>query len=302
MRISKGFKNRARKIMIIGVHGGGKSSLAAQAPNPFFFDFEEGTDSLDVYRNESPITSTSELIGGINWLLHNEHDRFSVVLDTVDWCNDNIVTKNVRGGKPLNEAKGGFGKGKEAVADDWHLILAHLDNLRRVRNIGTILLAHAKVTKVNDPIVGTYDKYTSDMPEGLDGLLQEWADEVFFIRHKVFTRTEELGFNRERTLASTAGEREILTCDSASASAKNRCGLPPVMEFPRTGFWNTYYQYIAKFNQQPASNHVESKPAAMPVEQMAPISTGVDISGIVVDGSSKPPSPEIAEMQQLFAG
>lgn len=54
MRITSGKVVRPQKVVIYGAEGIGKSTLAAQFPNPLFIDTEGGTAQLDVRRIEKP--------------------------------------------------------------------------------------------------------------------------------------------------------------------------------------------------------------------------------------------------------
>lgn len=65
MKISSGKVIRPQKVVIYGSEGIGKSTLAAQFPNPLFIDTEGGTAQLDVRRIEKP-QSFEELISIVN--------------------------------------------------------------------------------------------------------------------------------------------------------------------------------------------------------------------------------------------
>lgn len=54
LNITKGKIDRAQKVVIYGSEGIGKSSLAAEFPDPLFIDTEGGTAHMDVRRIEKP--------------------------------------------------------------------------------------------------------------------------------------------------------------------------------------------------------------------------------------------------------
>ena len=54
LNITKGKIDRAKKVVIYGAEGIGKSGLAAKFPDPLFIDTEGGTAHMDVRRIEKP--------------------------------------------------------------------------------------------------------------------------------------------------------------------------------------------------------------------------------------------------------
>ncbi|NBW12845.1 MAG: hypothetical protein EBR82_32960 [Caulobacteraceae bacterium] len=112
-----------------------------------------------------------------------------------------------------------------------------------------ILLAHAKIERRKNPEGTEYDcyspgLYTDKKNEGPGKIVQEWCDEVFFIRKKKIVRTEKEGFGRERGIAMGSEDREILASETAWASAKNRLNMPTIVDLPRQNAWSVYMQYI----------------------------------------------------------
>ena len=61
LNITSGRVARPQKLVFYGVEGIGKTSLAAQTPDPLFIDTEGGTAHLDVRRLQKP-ASWEELI------------------------------------------------------------------------------------------------------------------------------------------------------------------------------------------------------------------------------------------------
>lgn len=58
MQITKGKRARAQKVVIYGPEGIGKSSFAANFPDPVFIDTEGSTDNMDVARLDKPSSWT----------------------------------------------------------------------------------------------------------------------------------------------------------------------------------------------------------------------------------------------------
>ena len=70
MNIISGKLKKAQKIVIYGVEGVGKSTLASCFPAPLFIDTEGGTQKLDVKRFERP-TSWELLLSQIQYVKSN---------------------------------------------------------------------------------------------------------------------------------------------------------------------------------------------------------------------------------------
>jgi hypothetical protein len=154
-----------------------------------------------------------------------------------------------------------------------------------------ILLGHSKLELVKNPEGSEYHRYAPDLwtnarGEGTGAMIQEWCDEVLFAQFRTYTTEEGKGPNK-RTLAVGGKDRVIRTSESATAMAKNRIGLPAELPMDWSAYANCVKAgYASRLETQPP---VKSEP--------------VDISGMVVDGSSKlkEPSPAINEMEDRFS-
>ena len=289
MAVSKGKKPGPRKLLLYASHGVGKSTFASQAPNPVFLDIEEGTRDLDIARWDEPITSYTQFVGILHYFRTQEHDFQTLVIDTIDWLEKLIFKDIAQAAGVSSLADIDFGKGFPRAIPKWETVLGTLDLIQHERRMGIVLLGHARLERVANPEGTTYDRYAPDLwtnsrNEGVGNMVQEWCSEVFFARKKKLVRTEGKGFN-ERGIAMGSEEREILTSDSAFASAKNRLSMPATVPMA----WSEYHKYILANRPSP----VVSAPSA-------------NIAGVVIDGSSKPaPTPEqqamTAEMEQRFS-
>ena len=254
MRIIQGKQVRARRVLLYGQHGIGKSTWAASAPMPIFLNIEDGIADIECAKTEH-LTSLAEVIDAMSWLAGNAHEFKTVVIDTIDWLEHLIFKDVARSANKGNIADIGFGKGYEAAREKWDFLLRGLDHLRTSRDMLVILLAHAKVQRFDNPETESYDRYELDLHKSSNGMLQEWCDEVLFASYRVFTRKEDQGFGRERKIPVGAQERYIRTTETPAAIAKNRLRLPPELGMD----WQDFARHL------PAGN----------------------ISGLVVNGSSK---------------
>lgn len=298
MAISRGKVAGPRKLLLYGDHGAGKSTFASKSYNPVFIDIEGSTNDLDVDRWTEREWTYTKLVNALAHFRSADHGFNTLVIDTIDW-GERLVFSQISGQAGVSAITDiDFGKGLPRAIPMWEYILKELNNIHKERQMMIVLLAHARIERVKNPEGQEYDRFapglhTNKNGEGAGKIVQEWADEVFFCRKKKFVLSEGKGFN-ERTRAIGTEEREILTSDSAFASAKNRLNMPLTIDMN----WSTYMHYI-KANR-PAKPAVQAEEVqVMPSE---PVEPPGDIEGVVVNGSSKrPESPLIAEMESHFS-
>ena len=262
MKILKGRQAKPRRVLLYGVEGVGKSTWAAGAPSPLFLDFESGLGDVDCAKTER-LSSLGEVYEALRWLYASEHDYRSIVFDTVDWFEKLIFDQVCKNANQTNIEKvdGGYGKGYIAAANLLQEFLGKLEKLIDARRLNVVFLGHATREKVTDPEAPQYERHAPDLSKHSAAILREWCDEVFYASYRTFTRTEDAGFNKTRSIAIGGDERFIRTTHSAGVTAKNRLSLPA--ELPMS--WAAYQQHWPTASVSPAG----------------------DIAGIVVNGSSK---------------
>ena len=274
MQILTGRKLKPRRIMNYGIHGCGKSTWASEAPGCIFIDIEDGLNDIDCAKTPR-CNDYGNVLSAVSWLLTEKHDYKWVAVDTLDWMQALIFAKVSQDAGVSSIEKIAYGKGYEAAVKCWDYVLKGFDALRDNRGMGIILLAHARIAKFASPETDSYDRYEPDLHKAVNGMIQEWCDEVFFSSYRVFTRSEDLGFNKVRQIAVGGKDRFIRTNASAVAEAKNRLRLPD--ELPME--WSAYAQYL------PQSGSTTPLPPAPAVA--GPASADGNISGVVNNGSSK---------------
>lgn len=231
-QIQTGKQLRPRRIMVYGVHGIGKSTFGAMAPQPVFIQTEDGLANIDC--NRFPLAATFDDVMNMLMELYTEqHDFQTVVIDSVDWL-ERLVWNEVVRRKPTTE-KGkevrtiedyGFAKGYVHALDPWKEVLDGLDALRHDREMMVVLIAHAKIERFENPETDAYDRYSPRLNKHASALIQEWCDEVLFATYKVHTRQTEEGFDKTRTRGIGAGDRILRTTERPAHVAKNRLDLP----------------------------------------------------------------------------
>lgn len=85
MQITRGIIKSAKKVVIYGPEGIGKTTFASQFPEPIFIDTEGSTKALDVARLPKP-TSWTMLFEEIRYIMAHPEGCCTLVIDTIDWA------------------------------------------------------------------------------------------------------------------------------------------------------------------------------------------------------------------------
>lgn len=235
--IKKNTALSAPRIMLYGVEGIGKTTFAANAPNPIFICTEDGLGSLQV--DHFPLaTKASDVLDAITSLVTDEHDFGTVVLDSVDWL-DNLIWSDV---ESTHDAKDlAYGKGAMIVAERWREVLSGLNALRNDKGMVVILIAHCQIKRFDSPEVEPYDRYQPKLQERSNAILREWVDAVMFANYKTIVKKDDVGFNKTSNRGISTGERLLFTSERPAYMAKNRYGLPESLPMS----WEAFSKAIA---------------------------------------------------------
>ena len=230
-KIHTGKRPAPPRLLLYGVEGVGKSTFAANAPNPIFIPTEDGLGEIECasFPMAKKLTDVESYLSA---LAIEPHDYQTVIIDSLDWLEQLIWDDLCRlsSATSIEKVDGGFGKGYTAALRFWRQIIDSLEVLHKERNMAVILIAHAKVERFEDPESSAYDRYTPRLHKHANAVITEWADAILFATRKFRTESEDAGFGRERTIAvgigKDGGERVLRTVGGPSCVAKNRYNLP----------------------------------------------------------------------------
>ena len=224
LNITSGRVARPQKLVLYGVEGIGKTSLAAQAPDPLFIDTEGGTAHLDVRRLQKP-ASWEELLSLVKEVAATPDVCRTLVIDTADWaeqmCIDHICNKY----KQPGIESFGYGKGYTYLAEEFSRLLSACDDVI-LSSKNVIINAHAKMRKQELPDeAGAFDRWELKLSKQTAPLLKEWPDALLFLNFKTLVIATESNSHKAQ-----GGKRVMFTTHHPCWDAKNRHNLPEELE------------------------------------------------------------------------
>lgn len=215
MQVIKQATPTAPKLMIYGLSGVGKSTLASKLKNPIFIDMEGGLNYMDVDRVPT-LTSYKSALKALRELFNaaeaGKREYDTIVIDSIDWLVRKVVEKAAGIDKnkldeTLNRSNGGYGNGKQVLENHIRTyLLPFLVKLNK-QGYGICLIAHADRKVLMSSDGSDIEQIAPRIDVNTMNTFVEWCDNVFFLKKDI------------------SGERVLLLESDNIALAKNRLGL-----------------------------------------------------------------------------
>ncbi|WP_313188083.1 ATP-binding protein [Lacrimispora sp.] len=230
MQIIRGKLPGAKKIVAYGPEGIGKSTFAAQFPDPVFIDTEGSTKDMDVARFPEP-SSWTMILEQVSEVIRTPDICRTLIVDTADWAEMLCITHVCATNHKSSIEEFGYGKGYTYIQEEFGKLLNLLTDVIKV-GINVVLTAHAKMRKFEQPDeLGAYDRWEMKLSKGVAPMVKEWADMVLFCNYKTMVvNVDGQGVQKGRNKAQ-GGRRVMYTAHHSCWDAKNRYGLPDEMPF-----------------------------------------------------------------------
>lgn len=299
MQITRGKRARAQRVVIYGPEGIGKSSFAAQFPEPLFIDTEGSTDNMDVARMDDKPTSYTMLKNQIAFVKANPTCCKTLIIDTIDWA-ESLIVEDVcaqHGKKGIEDF--GWGNGYTYTKEEVGRFLNMLQDLIEL-GINVVLTAHAQMRKFEQPDeMGAYDRWELKLGKKTSSqtapLVKEWADMVLFANYKTVVMTTDT--NKKK---ATGGKRVLYTEHHPAWDAKNRHGLPPELPLDYASIAHIFNAVAVTQQQVPVQNvELSQQPVQMSVPNNQPVQTPPTPPAEPVQVAPQAPIEQVAYPESL---
>lgn len=269
--ITSGPISSAKKVVLYGVEGIGKTCFAAMMPNALFIDLEGSTADYEVNRLPAP-TSWAMFMDEVRYVLANPGLCMTLVIDTIDWA-ERLATDHVVAAKGWHSIEdGAYGTGRRYVYEEMGRLLDLLSEVVKA-GINVCINAHASIRKFEQPNeTGAYDRWElklQDSPKcSVKAIVKEWADLLLFANYEVFVSK-----TKDNKSKAAGGQRVMYTTHHPCWDAKNRFDLPDKLPFDFREIANLFkwppipasaYDYS---DQAPAPQTASVSEAPAPVSQ-----------------------------------
>jgi hypothetical protein len=231
--------------LVYGVGGVGKTTLAADAPNPVFLCIEDGLTVDRPHWTPDQLRTFDDVMAALGTLYTEAHDFRTLVVDSVDWLEPIVWAAACRANGWANIEQPGYGKGYAAAVDIWRQYLDGLNALRNERGMTVLQIAHSDIKRFDSPEHEPYDRYQIKLHRGSSALLIEHADLVAFLNYRVSTVKSDAGFNKKVVRGVGGGDRVLYTAERPAFIAKNRYpAMPDVIPLPDGNPWSAVAPFI----------------------------------------------------------
>jgi hypothetical protein len=215
-------------ICVYGPPGIGKTTWATSAADAVVIRTEDGLGLIEA--DTFPLaTSFADVQQALGALASEQHSYKWLVIDSLS-ALEPLIWSAVAQAEGKNSIEDlGYGKGYVIAQDYWRQVFDGLSWLATERGVGSILLAHAEVSRFESPEVDAYDRSQIKLHKRAFGLVYERADVIGYAAPKVMVRKEKLGQDKTRNLGIGTGERLLHLVERPAYVAKNRYSLPETL-------------------------------------------------------------------------
>ena len=168
------------RLVLFGQPKVGKTTFAAQSPNPLLIQVEDGASGLRIPKiPETPCQSWDEFMQCLREVLKQDHDRETLIIDTVDKAEQLAQAEVLRRDFDGNKDKFmHFHKGIMIASLMMREMLYALDHIRKAKNMNIILIAHDGLLPGANALGEDFKKWAPNLSKNSWNTLRDWADQI----------------------------------------------------------------------------------------------------------------------------
>jgi hypothetical protein len=231
MKITQATCGSAPIVLLYGSEGRGKTSLAAKFPKPVAMLLERGLPAGVKLDAIDGLGAFGAVLDSIRSLYADPHGYQTLTIDTLDSLEplllEHVCTEH--GWKNIESPP--YGKGFVIADQQWMRFIRGITALRDKHQMTIVLVAHAEITRIDDPRAPSFTQYAPKLHKRARALVQDAADVIGFLAEDLKISTDDSGF-RERVRATSSNQRFLFVEGCPAFVAKNRYSMPPKIPVP----------------------------------------------------------------------